>query len=45
MELVARYLHAVRGYLPKAQADDIIMRRNYYAGGHTFVHQRGMRRR
>ena len=26
-------------------ADDIIMRRNYYAGGHTFVHQRGMRRR
>jgi hypothetical protein len=28
-----------------AQADDIIMRRNYYAGGHTFVHQRGMRRR
>lgn len=28
-----------------AEADDIIMRRNYYAGGHTFVHQRGMRRR
>jgi hypothetical protein len=27
------------------EADDIIMRRNYYAGGHTFVHQRGMRRR
>jgi hypothetical protein len=27
------------------EADDIIMHRNYYAGGHTFVHQRGMRRR
>ena len=26
-------------------ADDIIMRRNYLAGGHTFVHQKGMRRR
>ena len=31
--------------LSDTAADDIIMRRNYYAGGHTFVHQRGMRRR
>jgi hypothetical protein len=28
-----------------ADADEIVARRNYAAGGHSFVHQRGMRRR
>jgi hypothetical protein len=28
-----------------AEADEIVFRRNYAAGGHSFVHQRGLRRR
>jgi hypothetical protein len=28
-----------------ADADEIVFRRNYAAGGHSFVHQRGLRRR